>query len=103
MVLESIGRYTLAIHCAYIFSDSCMHETIYEKTEEEYFYIISFQAFAVYRFSLFENEALTIGSNKTYNIIYQPDWGVYPINKFHTFLIWEKLIKSSVTKAQLIW
>jgi len=99
-VLNSKGKFVTSIDSDDFYSNSDIFDIIYGETENEYYDIISFKAFANLggRFKEFEN---TVKTDKSKPIVLQPELGIFstninmPLYK-NNILIWGKLIKTKI-------
>ena len=100
-ILEAKGKYITFVDSDDMFCDNDIFDTIYEETEEEYYDIISFQAFQYYN----NRYIIHYMTHKDKNFIgFQPKLGIYPFNEsfpthINNALIWGKMIRTDVCKA----
>ena len=76
-------------------------DIIYDETENEYYDIISFKAFANLGYGTFKEFFNTVKKDKSKPIVLQPELGIFSTNKDdplyqQNVLIWGKLIKTKI-------
>ena len=103
--IEARGKYITTIDNDDLFINKDIFNIIYNETENEYFDIISFRAF-VKMGAGYIDYFLTILNNNIPNKIFQPELGIFPVEKKNTIfpnniLLWGKAIKNEVYKSAL--
>ena len=103
--LEARGKYITQIDNDDIFSNKYIFNIIYNETENEYFDIISFRAFAVSGEKYTDDYPTTKGDTKRLKH-FQPVIGIFPVDKNNPInpnhiYIWGKAIKNVVYKSAL--
>ena len=105
-VLGAKGRYITSIDNDDIFCDLDVFDIIYKETYNNFFDIISFKSFYNYTLNNYKEFYKTVKKDKSNPVVYQPELGIYPLNKNHplfqnNFLIWGKLIKIDIYKTAI--